>query len=44
MINMPVETKHALEAVLATLLDEFAQSAGERDKLGGTAKRERNLI
>ena len=31
-------------AVAATLLETFAQSAAERDRAGGTAKRERDLL
>lgn len=41
---MSVQTKQASEEVLSTLIQEFAKTAAERDKLGGTAKKERDLI
>jgi len=41
---MVLETKRSIEDVLTTLIEDFSQTAGERDQLGGTAKRERDLI
>ena len=41
---MSVQTKQASAEVLAQLIQAFSQTAAERDKLGGTAKKERDLI
>lgn len=41
---MAVETRRVPRDVLTTLIEDFSQTASERDKLGGTAKRERDLI
>ncbi|PZX01228.1 dibenzothiophene monooxygenase [Psychrobacillus insolitus] len=41
---MIAETKSALQDVVASLIAEISKTASERDKLGGTAKKERDLI
>lgn len=41
---MTTGTKRTLQDIVASLIEEFSKTASERDKLGGTAKKERDLI